>query len=177
YKTKAVLRDVSGAALAAGSDYDKNLQYTYEIDSEVLLPDGQKIMRRAGEAVGEEDIPTAGTAIRVTARGIGAYQGDGDAECSAVYRIVAADFTKVKVKVNAKTYQDGRPVFLTKDDLVLTVKGVEEPLVLGEDYIIKEETYINHTKKGKAKVTLQGIGNYGGEKTITYTIGAKTLWW
>ena len=177
YKTKAVLRDVSGAALAAGRDYDKNLQYTYEIDSEVLLPDGQKIMRRAGEAVGEEDIPTAGTAIRVTARGIGAYQGAGDAECSAVYRIVAADFTKVKVKVNAKTYQDGRPVFLTKDDLILTVKGVEEPLVLGEDYIIKEETYVNHAKKGKAKVTLQGIGNYGGEKTITYTIGAKTLWW
>ena len=177
YKTKAVLRDVSGAALAAGKDYDKNLQYTYEIDSGVLLPDGQKIMRRAEETVGEEDIPTAGTAIRVTARGIGAYQGDGDAECSAVYRIVAADFTKVKVKVSAKTYQDGRPVLLEMEDLTLTVKGVEEPLVLGEDYIIRKETYANHTKKGKAKVTLQGMGNYGGEKTITYTIGAKTLWW
>ena len=60
----------------------------------------------------------------------------------------------------------------------VTVKGAEESLVLGRDYIIKTETYENHTKKGKAKVTLRGIGNYGGEKTITYTIGAKKLlWW
>ena len=101
----------------------------------------------------------------------------GDAECSAVYRIVAADFTKVKVKVSAKSYQDGRPVLLTAEDLTLTVKGVEDPLILNEDYMIEEKTYVNHTKKGKAKVTLKGIGNYGGEKTITYTIGAKKLWW
>ena len=60
----------------------------------------------------------------------------------------------------------------------MTVNGAAEPLVLGRDYIIKEESYVNHTKKGKAKVALRGIGNYGGEKTITYTIGAKKLlWW
>lgn len=183
YKTKAALRDVSGRTLAAGRDYDKNPEYTYDAgeegveDIEVKLPGGETVWRKAGDPVAEEDIPQAGTAIRVTVRGMGAYQGEDDAVCSAVYRIAAADFAKVKVKAAAKTYQDGRPVVLTGEDLTLIMNGVAEPLVLGEDYMIKKETYVNHTKKGTAKVTLKGIGNYGGEKTITYTIGAKKLWW
>lgn len=183
YMTKAVLRDVSGKTLVAGRDYDKNLKYTYYAakegieDIEVKLSSGETVRRKIGNPVEEEDIPQAGTAIRVTAKGTGVYQGAGDAECSAVYRIVAADFMKVKVEVVTKTYQDGRPVVLTGEDLTLTMSGVADPMVFGKDYMIKEETYVNHTKKGKAKVTLKGIGNYGGEKTITYTIGAKKLWW
>lgn len=182
YKTKATLKDVNGSSLAAGRDYDKNLRYTYETKTEVLVfveGEPSRVTREAGDPVGDEDIPQAGTLIRVTAQGIGAYAGTGAAppEISAVYRIVSADFTKVRVKAASKSYQDGRPVTLTADDLTVTVSGAAEPLVLGRDYIIKEETYINHTKKGKAKVTLRGIGNYGGEKTITYTIGAKTLFW
>lgn len=183
YKTKVVLRDVSGEALSAGKDYDKNLEYTYDTakegieNIEVKLPGGETVQRKVGDAVEDGDIPQAGTVIRVTARGTGNYQGGDDAECSAVYRIVAADFTKVKVKVVTKTYQDGRPVVLEGDDLTLTMSGVADPLVSGKDYMIKEESYVNHTRKGRAKVTLKGIGNYGGEKTITYTIGAKKLWW
>ena len=177
YKTKAVLWDVDGKTLAAGRDYDKNLQYTYEKGVEVKLAGGETVWRNAGDMIEAEDIPQAGTAIRVTTQGMGAYQGDGDAVCSAVYRIVATDFTRVRVKVTAKTYQDGRAVLLTAEDLTLTVNSAAEPLVLGEDYIIENESYVNNTKKGIAKVTLRGIGNYGGEKTIAYTIGAKSLWW
>lgn len=182
YQTKAVLKDVSGAALAAGKDYGRALQYTYEKETEVLVPgEGEPLWetRKAGAPVGEEDMPQAGTEIRVTAQGIGAYAGQGEPpKVSAVYRIVSADFAKAKVKIAEKSYQDGRPVTLTADDLTVTVNGATEPLVLGRDYIIEQGTYVNHTKKGKAKVTLRGIGNYGGEKTITYTIGAKTLlWW
>lgn len=182
YKTKAVLRDANGAALAAGKDYDKNLQYTYETETEVLVPgDGELVRakRNAGEIVGEEDMPQAGTSIRVTAQGIGAYAGEGQTppRIYAVYRIVTADFAKAKVAVPAKSYQDGRPVTLTADDLTVTLSGAPGPLVLGVDYEIEEESYINHTKKGRAKVTLRGIGNYGGEKTVTYTIGAKVFWW
>ncbi len=183
YRTKATLRDVSGSALAAGKDYDRNLRYTYENDTQIMVLEDKALVeaeRKKGDPVGEEDIVQAGTSIRVTAQGIGAYAGTGAAapEISEVYRIVSADFTKAKVKVAAKDYQDGRPVTLTAADLTVTVNGAAEPLVSGQDYIIREETYVNHTKKGKAKVTLRGIGNYGGEKTITYTIGAKKLsWW
>lgn len=182
-QTKAVLKDVSGATLAAGRDYDKNLQYTYEKDTKIKVLEEKTLIeaeRQAGDPVGEWDIPPTGAFIRVTAQGIGAYAGEGEepSKISGVYRIVSADFAKVKVKAAAKDYQDGRPVTLTADDLTVTLNGVEEPLVLGKDYIIREETYVNHIKKGNAKVTLQGIGNYGGEKTITYTIGAKKLlWW
>ena len=182
YQTKAVLKDVSGSTLAAGKDYERALQYTYETETEVLVPgeaEFSKVTRKAGGPVGEEDIPQAGAVIRVTAQGTGFYAGNGEPpKVSAVYRIVSADFTKAKVKAAAKSYQDGRPVTLTADDLTVTVSGAAEPLVLGRDYVIKEETYVNYIKKGKAKVTLSGIGNYGGEKTITYTIGAKKLlWW
>ncbi len=182
YQTKATLKDVDGKALAAGKDYEKKLRYTYVTDTKVLFPAEEELIfetRRAGDAVGDEDIPQAGTAIRVTAQGCGAYAGTeaGNAVCSAVYRIVAADLSKVKVKVGNKEYLNGRPVLLTAEDLTLTVNGVSEPLVLGEDYVIDEATYLNHTAKGKAKVTLRGVGNYGGEKTVTYIIGAKKLWW
>lgn len=182
YKPKVTIRDVSGAALAAGRDYDKNLQYTYAKDEKVLvLEEGTLVERerKAGESVGEEDIPQKDAEIRVTAKGLGAYAGTGSSapEISAVCRIVAADLAKVKVKVAAKDYQDGRPVTLTAEDLTLTVSGAAQPLEYGKDYQIKEGSYVNHTKKGKAKVTLQGLGNYGGEKTITYSIGAKKLWW
>lgn len=183
YKTKATLKDVSGSALASGRDYDKNLQYTYESDTKILVLEDKMLVedeRKKGDLVEEADIPPAGTAIRVTARGLGAYAGAGETppEISAVYRIVAADFTKAKVKVGTKDYQDGRPVTLTADDLTVTVNGTAEPLVLGKDYVIVEESYGNNVKKGKAKVTLRGIENYGGEKSITYAIGAKKLlWW
>lgn len=182
YKTKAVLRDVNGAALKAGLDYDKNLQYTYEADTEVLQLREEELVqirRKKGEAVDGEDIPPKGASIRVTAKGIGLYAGGGETppEISAVYRIVANDFRKAKVTAASKRYQDGRPVTLTAADLSVTVSGVAEPLEYGTDYVIVQDSYVNHTKKGKAKVTLKGIGNYGGEKTVTYKIGAKLLQW
>lgn len=177
YKAKVVLTDVNGSSLTAGRDYDKNLQYTYEEDTMAFLADGQKEERKAGASVGEQDIPVIGSAIRLTVRGSGDYAGTGGpAVRSAVYRIKEADFTKVRVTAVTKNYQDGRPVFLTADDLVVTVSGAA-PLEYGKDYEIVEESYRNHTTKGKAKVTLRGIGDYGGEKTITYTIGAKIMWW
>ncbi len=182
YKTRAVLKDVSGSTLTAGKDYDKNLQYTYAADTRILVLEDKTLVeakRKAGDPVGDADIPPADTSIRVTAKGTGFYAGTGEsAVCSAVYRVTTADLARVKVKTAAKTYLDGRPVTLAAADLTLTISGVAEPLVLGEDYVIVEESYVNHTKKGRAKVTLRGIGNYGGEKTISYTIGAKTLlWW
>lgn len=182
YKAKITLKDVNGAKLAAGRDYDKNLRYAYAEDTKTLVLEAGEYVeqeRRAGDIVGEADIPQTGTKIRVTASGMGAYAKEAEAasEISAVYRIVAADIAKGKVKVAAVHYRDGRPVTLTAEDLTLTMSGVADPLEYGKDYLIDEGSYVNHTKKGKAKVTLRGLGNYGGEKTITYTVGAKELWW
>lgn len=181
YKSKAVITDINGAALKAGRDYDKNLQYTYAENALVtVLEDGEFVEqeRRAGEPVKEADIPQAGTVICATAAGMGAYAGEGEraAVISGSYRIVAAEIAKVKIRVEAKSYQDGRPVTLSAEDLTLTA-GDGRLLEYGKDYTIVKESYVNHTKKGKAKVKIRGLGNYGGEKTITYTIKAKSLWW
>ncbi len=177
YKTSVTIRDVSGSKLAAGKDYEKNLIYTYEEETLVSGTDGGVTVRSPKDAVQADDIVPAGTAIRVTAVGKGAYAGgnaDG-ASISGTYRIVAADLSKATVKVAAKSYLNGREVTLQPQDLTVTFKGVSEPLVYGTDYVIDVNTYANHTKKGKATVTIRGIGNYGGEKKITYTIGAKQI--
>lgn len=198
YKSTVTLKDCNGSKLAAGRDYDRNLVYTYAQDVSLRDAEGNEINRKAGELVSAEDIPPANTLLRVTAQGIGAYAGlksDGDngstgqnetaagggndaPQISATYRIVAADIAKARVSAKAQVYQNGRAITLTSEDLEITMGGIPDELVYGVDYVIDEATYTNHTNKGKAAVTIRGIGNYGGEKKITYTIGSKTLvWW
>ncbi len=178
YKSVPVLTDCNGARLAAGRDYEKNLLYTYAEDTEWTDTDGNVISRNAGDFVAADDIPEAGTVIRVTAQGKGFYAGAGAAEISADYRIVAADIAKARVTVQTKEYRNGQPVTLTENDLKITVSGNTEPLQYGIDYTIDENTYTKNVNKGKATVTLRGLGNYGGEKKITYTIATKKLaWW
>ena len=46
--------------------------------------------------------------------------------------------------------------------------------------MIVEDSYQKNDKKGKAKVTIRGIGEFGGEKTITFKIKEReveTNWW
>ncbi len=195
YKTSVTLTDCDGKKLAAGKDYERNPAYTYAEDAYVEVKnsaadgkaraetgmeedDRDVILKAAGSPVEAGDIPQAGTSIRVTVRGTGPYAGDKTAEMSAVYRIVRADISKAKVTVRAKEYLNGQPVILTEEDLRITASGSQEPLQYGTDYTIDSSTYRKNQNKGKAAVTIRGLGNYGGERKVTYTIGAKLLvWW
>lgn len=180
YKASVTIKDVNGSKLAAGKDYEKSLIYTYAEETRLDGAGGSVIVRESGEAVEADDIVPAGATIRVTAIGKGAYAGEtaDGASISKTYRVVAANISGAKVKVSAKSYLNGRAVTLEPEDLTVTFKGVSEPLAEGIDYVIDANTYSNNIKKGKATVTIRGIGNYGGEKKITYTIGAKQiLWW
>lgn len=178
YKSSVVLKDCNGSKLASGIDYDKDIVYTYEKDAEFTGADGEVIRRSAGDVVGDNDIPPIGTIICVTAHGTGYYAGDGSAEISTTYRITEADISKAKVTVQAKVYRNGNEITLTEADLNVTVSDRPGPLVYGVDYIIDGRTYTNNTNKGKASVIIRGLGDYGGEKKITFKIGAKPLtWW
>lgn len=180
YKSSVTIKDVSGSKLAAGKDYEKNLVYTYEEETLLDGADGSVIVRSVGDMVEAADIVPAGTTIRVTAIGKGAYAGESEdgASISRTYRVVASNISGAKVKVASKSYLNGRAVTLEPENLTVTFKGVAEPLTYGVDYVIDEKTYANNIKKGKATVVIRGIGNYGGQKKITYTIGArKILWW
>jgi hypothetical protein len=182
YKTTVTLTDISGSKLAAGRDYEKILIYIYVNNTEVKDADGNTVTRKAGETASETDIVPAGAELRVTATGMGAYAGaeEGNAMLSRTYRVVEADISKATVKMTGKTqpYLNGRAVTLKATDLSVTFNGAAESLVEGVDYEIDEKTYTNNRNKGKATVVIRGIGKYGGEKKVTYTIGAKSiLWW
>lgn len=166
YKITPKLLDANGKALSAGKDFDKNsIAYTYE--KNVTLEDGT--VRKAGDTVGNTDIIPADTPIRITLTcGSGnLYEGT----FTGTYRIVAADIKSARVTIPAQIYT-GSEIRPDKTQMTVKVSKVE---LSAEDYDIL--SYSNNVKKGKASVTIKGKGNYGGTKTVKFTIRAKGFFW
>ncbi|MBQ6478071.1 MAG: S8 family serine peptidase [Erysipelotrichaceae bacterium] len=149
WKSAVTIVDVNGKKLTA-VDYDKNVKYYYV---------------STGEEVGANDIPAADTVIRVVAEGKGNYYGTAEAE----YRIVKGDVSKASVKI-LKQFYTGKPVEVSKDDI--TVK-VGKDILNASDYQII--SYENNVNKGTAKLTIKGVGNYGGTKTVSFKIVQKSF--
>lgn len=155
YRTSVKVIDVNGKTLAAGTDYDKEMYYTYA--------DGS----RQGEQVLPTDLIPMGTNLRVEIRVskpknyVGTTYG--------IYRIVQADISKAKVKVDPQEYT-GRKIKPGKDQIHVTLDNV----ILGSgDYEIVE--YQNNVNKGTAKVTIRGVGSYGGTKTANFKIQKRGI--
>ena len=84
-----------------------------------------------------------------------------------------AKAVKVELKKTAKTKTyTGKGITLTNEELILTDLNTKEELVKGVDYTT---TYTNNLKKGKATVTIKGIGDYAGTKTVSFTIVQKNI--
>lgn len=66
-----------------------------------------------------------------------------------------------------KAYYTGKPITLN-----LELYDHDQKLVLNKDYSL---SYKNNTKVGQATITIKGKGNYGGRKTISFTIEKKAL--
>ena len=166
YKSTPKLVDLNGKVLSVGIDYEKTFEYTYK--DETVLADGT--IREVGDIVGTSDIVPAGTVIVVTVSGKGNYETDTILQ--GEYRIVEANLSNASVKISAQTY-NGEEICLSKEDITVKIGKV---ILEDSDYEIV--SYENNINKGKAKVTIKGVGNYGGTKTITFTIKAKgLLWW
>ena len=153
WKSVPVLKDTDGKALKAGTDYDKNIIYT--------------------TAEGEElpAVVEAGTVIKVTVTGKGNYTGTA----STTYRILETgkDISKMTFKIANQEYT-GSPVMIDEGDITSIKLGKKEQnLVLGRDYEIV--SYTNNINKGTAKATFQGIGEYGGTKTVSFKVGQRSL--
>lgn len=135
-----------------------------------------------GYYVGESELPTVqkdlvkGTTVKVKIEGMGNYTGPAE----TTYRIVEKNLSKVKVKIKDQNYT-GEAITFTEEDfingtIIVTPPKGSEPLVYGVDYVIDEESYQNHVKKGTAKVTLKGISDtWGGTKIVKYTIKVKQV--
>jgi len=154
YVSTPVLTDTNGVKLKAGRDYEKNIVYK---DKKGVILDKKS------------DKLAAGSEVTVEITGKGNYEG----KVSTTYRILLSgkDLAKAKVKVNAKKYYDnGNSVTLSKSDLTVKIGKVTVP---SDAYELVEGSYINNDKKGTAKVTIRGIGQYGGTKTVSYKIYAQ----
>lgn len=155
YRTSVKVIDVNGKTLTAGKDYDKEMYYTYA--------DGPK----QGEQVLPTDLIPKGTNLRVEVRVSKPKNYIGTAY--GIYRIVQADISKAKVKVDPQEYT-GRKQKPGKDQIHVTLDGV----LLGDgDYEIVE--YRNNVNQGTAKVTIRGVGSYGGTKTANFKIQRRGL--
>lgn len=168
YRTKVVIWDVDGKALSAGRDYEKLLRYEY--GAAVTLPDGT--VRMAGEEVSGNDILPAGTKlnVRINAKVGGNYTGSLMGE----YRITQAAISSASVSIPKQTYT-GQAVTLDKSQITVKIKG---KLIEQDQYEIVPNSYKNNVKKGTASVTIRGVDNYGGIKTVKFAIRAKGfVWW
>lgn len=164
FSTKVVVTDLDGKALRAGTDYEKQFTYTYK--EAVKLDNGT--VREAGAAVDKNDIIPAGALLEVGVTGKGNYTGT----CKSTYRMSKAAISAAKVTIPVQTYT-GRSVTPGKDVIVVKVKG--KPVDPSQYEIV---SYQNNIKKGNASVTIRGVDNYGGTKTVKFKIRAKGfLWW
>ena len=153
WKSAPVLKDTDGKTLKAGTDYEKTITYT--------TVDGDEL-----PAVVEAD-----TLVKVTVTGKGNYTGTAE----TFYRILETgkDISKLTFKIANKEYT-GSPVTLNDNDILSIKSGKNElDLKLGTDYEIV--SYTNNVKKGTAKVTFRGKGDYGGEKTVSFKIGQRSF--
>lgn len=169
FTTSVVITDIDGKKLKAGVDYENNFKYYYH--ENVRLADGTE--REAWEEVSKNDIVPAGTVLEVVVTGKGNYAGNEEEPVKALglYRITRADIGKASVKVN-KQYYTGNEVCPDKSQIIITLNGTQ---LRAQDYEIV--SYGNNIKKGKAKLTVKGVGDYGGSKTVNFTIANKSMFY
>lgn len=168
------LIDANGVALKAGVDYDTNIEYSYEYFTKNIKRVNKGVVKYVDyyptAKVNSQDIIPAGTVIRATVEGKGAYTGNQ----SVTFRFVESNISNCKVVMPNMTYTQ-RKVTLDNSNITVTrtVKGVKETLILGTDFEIVG--YANNINKGIAKVMIRGIGNYGGIREVSFRIVAKSL--
>ena len=176
FVSKPVVTDETGTKLKEKTDY--TLSYS-------LVTEGGAVELDTKTGIVNEP----GSIVRITITGAGNYRGEGSV-LTADYRITELDFKKVTVKVVPKTLPyTTKPVTLTEEDLILTMKvGTGRQAVVEELKLITDGDdtkdgykiigYKNNVNKGTAQVTLQGCGKYGGTKTVKFYIGTRPfLWW
>lgn len=180
-KPSVKLVDKDGKVLTAGKDYAKKTQYTYaRTTSNVIVAgdDGKPLYdeyggivtetRRAGRRVEAKDIIPAGTEIMATIESV--ENGNYIGTTSKTFRYTSASVAKATIKLKDVKYYTGKAIYPSKDDIEIKVNDI---VLNAEDYDIIN--YSNNIKKGTGKITIQGKGNYGGRKTLSFSILARII--
>lgn len=154
WESAVTIKDVNGKKLVAGTDYSKEIEYTYE---------GMESGR----------LPQVGTAVTVKVHGMGCYAGSS---LTGEYRIYDKDksISKLKIVIDPQEYT-GAEIALTPGlNIHAYANSNDAKKKQNELYSCYEILeYKNNTKPGTAKVTLRGIGDYGGTRTYSFKIQKK----
>lgn len=151
WKSSVIIKDVNGRRLQAGTDYDKELIYSYD-----NMEDGV--------------LPKAGTQVSVTAVGINNYEGSS---ITGSYQIYSVNLSKLTIVIDEQEYT-GEKIQLSAEDIHVyaSKSDAEEGKEISES-CYEIVGYSNNIKSGVAKVTLRGIGNYGGTRMYSFKIRKK----
>ncbi|MDE5718397.1 MAG: Ig-like domain-containing protein, partial [Lachnospiraceae bacterium] len=151
WKSTVTITDLNGKKLSAKTDYDANFTFSHT----------------------QEQSPPSNTTVSVTVTGIGCYEKT----IIGTYRIFDKNISTLKVVIDPQEYT-GEEIKLEKSDIHIyaTASDLKNKKELPEKdscFEILESEYKNNTQAGTAKVTLRGIGEYGGTKTYSFKIQKK----
>ncbi len=184
FKVTPVFTD-GDKALTTGKNKDitvTDIRYRYAEDCK--LDNGTE--RFAGQEIPAADVVPEGAVIEVSC--YVEVKADDNAKSNykttsspiaykSAYRILPAgmDISKAKVSIDkdskAKlTYTNGYNVPMSADDFVLKVSGKQLPAGTYKIKSVKNNRFI-----GTATVVFEGLDPYGGTKSYTFKIGAKSL--
>ncbi|MDE7131259.1 MAG: hypothetical protein K2O65_05625 [Lachnospiraceae bacterium] len=164
--TVKVLEKSTGKALKAGTDYVKAVKYYKDAECTTEITEGNFSSLQLNDRIYAKVVLN------------GNYAGD----LTAAFRLYEstkkiADAT-VKVEPgNVACDNKGNPIYTgnaIRPKVTVTPKGSNTPLDEGTDYVV---TYSNNINKGKATATVTGIGEYGGTKSVKFTIVAADMAW
>lgn len=155
WKSKVTVKDVNGKTLTAGKDYEKEVTYHY-----TGMENGQ--------------LPTAGTTVTVTVKGIGFY-ADAESSLTGSYRIFQNNISKLQIVIDNQEYT-GKEITLSSSAIHVYASAADKKAkneIANATSCYQIVEYKNNMKAGTAKVTLRGIGEYGGTKTCSFKILKK----
>ena len=123
--------------------------------------------------------PPAGSVIKITVQGKGIYAGG---EASGTYRILEKnyDISKATIQINNQLYT-GNAILITDQSqfkvgkVFIKIGNQKKELILGQDIEVVPGSYVKNVNKGTAKVTFRGINDFGGTKTVSFKIGARSI--
>ena len=109
--------------------------------------------------------------ITLAIAGIGNYTGETSLTFHILAKSIAADAEEpVSASVVGTFTYTGSAIELLDANIQATY--LTNDLKMGRDYTV---SYADNTAAGDATVTLEGIGNYAGKRTLTFTIGKRAL--
>lgn len=174
YRQNFIVYDADGKKLGS-SDYDaKNVTYTL-----VQTKNEDGTVKTVNEMLDKDSIVPADSVIRITVQGKGNY---ADGSVTGTYRILKQnhDISKATIQISNQTYT-GQPVMINDqsqfkpEKVYIKIGNEKKVLILGKDIEVVPNSYIKNVNKGTAKVTFQGINDFGGAKTVSYKIGTRSI--